>query len=90
MGRLLSHHLVIYPLLVLLINLLILPLLSLVAFHIQDYFKKNRGGGGYIKTQQENSRREDRRKQIRVTVRSKLIVGFGVLIPMESGYDKSS
>ena len=43
-----------------------------------------------IKPNQEKDRHEERRNKMRVTVREKLVVGFGELIPMESGYCDSS
>ena len=60
--------------------------LPLVARHIQEYFKKKRGGRQkFIKPQQEKSRHEERMKRGKVIVRAKLVVGYLVLIPMESG-----
>ena len=44
MVRLVSHHLIIFSLLVHHLNLLILPFLSLGVHRIQKYFKKKRGG----------------------------------------------
>ena len=62
--------------------------LSLRARHIQEYFKNKRvRNQRFIKPQQEKARCEYRRKKMRVTFRSKLLVGFGGLIPVESGYD---
>ena len=43
----------------------------------------------FIKSQEDNSRREERNKKMRVTVQVKLVVGFLVLTPMESGADNS-
>ena len=44
----------------------------------------------YIKPQEEKARREQQMKKMRVTVRSKLVVGYSELVPMESGSDNSS
>ena len=58
--------------------------LSLGGSHIEEYFNKKSGKKQkFIMPQQEKARREDRRKQTRVAVRAKLLVGFGLLIPME-------
>ena len=67
------------------------PPLSLGGCHIQWYFKKKKGRKRkLIKPKQEKARHEERRNKMRVTVREKLVVGFGELIPMESGYYDSS
>ena len=58
--------------------------------HIQEYFDKKRGRKQkFIKLQEEKSRHDERRKQMRVKVQAKLVVGFGELILMESGVDDS-
>ena len=63
--------------------------LSLGSRYIQEYFKKKKGRKQkFINPQQEKARHEERRKQMRVTFQAKLVVGFGELIPLESGYDK--
>ena len=60
--------------------------LSLVARHIQEYFKKKRGRKRkLIDPNQEKARYEERMKRGRVIVREKLVVGYWDLIPMESG-----
>ena len=60
--------------------------LPIGSIHIEEYSKKKRGGGlKSINPKEEKSRREEGRKQMRVTVQAKLVVGFGGLIPMESG-----
>ena len=57
---------------------------SVVARHIQEYFKKKRGRKRkFINTQQEKARHEERMKRGKVIVREKLIVGYWELIPME-------
>ena len=51
--------------------------LSLKLRHIQEYLKKKRGRKRkFVKPYQEKARREERRKQMRMTVRVKLVVGF--------------
>ena len=48
------------------------------ALHIQDYFKNNRvSNPKCINTQEEKARREEKRKQIRVTLQVKLVVILG-------------
>ena len=42
-----------------------------------------------MKPQEDKERCEERKKQMMVTVPVKLVVGFGELIPMESGSDNS-
>ena len=46
---------------------------------------RRRGGGKkkYTKPQEEKARREQQMKQMRVTVRAKLVVGYWELVPME-------
>ena len=96
-GRLVSHHSVLFCLLVHHLNLPIIPFLSLslslsLGIHrIQENFKKKRGRKQtYINPQKGNSRREQQMKQIRVTFRAKLVVGYWELVPMESVADNSS
>ena len=44
---------------------------------IQEYFKKKRGRNQkHINSNKEKSRHEEKRKQIRVTVKEKLVVGY--------------
>ena len=63
----------------------------LVARHIQYCSKKKRARKQkYIKPQENKYMREEQRKQIRVVIRSKLVVGFGELIPIESGDNNSA
>ena len=60
--------------------------LYLAAHHFQDYFKKKRWGKQKcIKSQRYKANREEQRNQMMVTVQAKLVVGFGELVPMESG-----
>ena len=81
-----SHHLVIFCLLLLILNLLILICLSLGARHIQEYFKKKRGRKRkFIEPQQEKARHEERMNRDKFLVRENLVVGYWELIPMESG-----
>ena len=57
--------------------------LSIGAQHIQEYFKKKRGGEQkFIKPQQEKARHEGWIKPNKVIVRAKLVVGYWELIPM--------
>ena len=57
--------------------------LSLGVNCIQDYFKKKRGRKRkYTKPQEDKSRYEDQRNQMRLTVRVKLVVGYWELVPM--------
>ena len=59
---------------------------SFVSHHIQKYFKKKRGRKRkFINPHQEKARHEERMKRSKVTVLSKLVVGYWELIPMESG-----
>ena len=65
--------------------------LSHVLNHIQEYFKKNRGRRKkYIKPQEEKARRKNHMKQMRVTFRAKLVLGYWELVSMEPGADNSS
>ena len=58
--------------------------LSIGSRHIQDYFKKKRGGGRkFINPQHEKAMREEQRNKMKVTVRAKFVVGFWELVPME-------
>ena len=62
--------------------------LSIGEQHIQNYFKKKRGRKRrLINPQKEKARHEEQRKQMRVTVRAKLVVGYLELVPVESGAD---
>ena len=64
--------------------------ISLLACRVEDYFSKKRGRKQKsIRSQENKSRVEERRKKMRVTVRTRLVFGFGDLIPMESGADNS-
>ena len=64
--------------------------LSLGARHIQEYIKRKSGRKQrFINQYQEKARREKHRKEMRLTVQAKLVVGFWKLIPMESGYENS-
>ena len=84
-GRLVSHHLVIFCLLVLLLNLIILLFLSL-SYHatFKSILKKKRGRKGkFIKPQKEKARHEDRIKRSKMIVWAKLVVGYWEFIPME-------
>ena len=89
LGQLASHHLVIFHMLVFLLNLLVLPFISLLDHAIFKIILRRRGEGGIINPYQDKVRREEWRNQMRVKVQSNLVVGFGELIPMESGYDTS-
>ena len=52
--------------------------ISLIVHRIQDYFRKKRGRKReYINPQEEKDSHEDQRKQIRLTVRVKLVVTLG-------------
>ena len=63
---------------------------SIGAFHIQEYFKKKRGIKRiFIKLHHYKARHEERMKRDKVVVRSKLVVGYWELIPMESGDELS-
>ena len=56
------------------------------ALHIQEYFNNNRvGDRKFINPQQEKSRCEEQRRQMRVTVQANLVVVVWELIPLESG-----
>ena len=58
--------------------------LSLVVHLIQDYFKKERGRKRkYITPQEEKSRREQKMKKMRVTIRANLVIGYWGLVPMK-------
>ena len=51
--------------------------ISFGVLHIEEYFKKKRGGARkYSRPQGENSRHEQQMKKMRVTVREKLVVGY--------------
>ena len=64
--------------------------LSPVVHRIQDFFKMKREmKQKYIKPQEEKARREQKMKQMRVTVRAKLVVFYWELVLMESGSDNS-
>ena len=59
---------------------------SIVARHIQDYFKKKRGSKQkFIKPQQEKARHEERMNRSKSIVQDNLVVGYWESIPMESG-----
>ena len=50
---------------------------SLGALHINNLFKKKRGGDRrFIHPRQDNAKRKERRKKINLTVRAELVVGF--------------
>ena len=66
MGRLVSHHSVLFSLLVHLLNLLILPFLSLLEYTIFKSISKRRGGGS------ENTSSHRRRRPGMRRVGSKL------------------
>ena len=52
-------------------------IISLGVHRIQGYFKKKRGGKKkHIKPQEEKDRHKEKRKQMRVTVQAKLVVGY--------------
>ena len=92
-GRLVSHHSVLFRLLVHHIKLLVLPFLYLFigVHHIQEYPEKKRGRKQkYINPQEEKARREQQMKTISVTVQAKLVVGYWYLVPIESVSDNSS
>ena len=78
MGKLVSHHSVLFCLLVHHINLLILPSLSLLEYTVFKGISRRRGGGEkkHIKPQEEKDRHKEKRKQMRVTVQAKLVVGY--------------
>ena len=64
---LVSNHLVLFHMMVLLINLFILPFLSLRSRHIQEYFDNKRSRKRkFIEPQQEKERCKNKRKQMRV------------------------
>ena len=76
---------------VLLLNLLTLPFLFLSEHAIfKNISRRIVEGRKIIISQQEKARREERRNQMKVIVRAKLVVGLWGLIPMESGYDNSA
>ena len=59
--------------------------LSFGSHNIQEYLKRKRGRKRrFIKPQQEKARQEERMKRVKVIFRSKLVVGYLDLIPMES------
>ena len=90
-GTVSVSSMVYFCLLVLLLNLLILPCLSLGARHIQEYFNNKRGRKRkFINPQKEEARNEKRMKRGKVIVRENLVVGHWELIPMESGDEFSA
>ena len=91
-GRFVSHHSVLFRLLVHHLNIIILPFLSISGCTLFNSMSRRRGGGGqkYIKPQEEKARRKQQMKKMMVTVREKLVVGYLYLVPMESGSDNSS
>ena len=61
------------------------------ACHTKEYFNKKRERKRkFIKPQEERARHEERRNHMRVTVSEKLVVVFGELITIDSGYDNSA
>ena len=50
--------------------------ISLIARHIQEYFKKKRRKRKFIKPYQEKARHEERMKRVKVIVQAKLVVGY--------------
>ena len=56
--------------------------------HIKDYFnKKRKRKRKFTKPLEEKASHKEWRKQMRVKIRAKLVVGYWELIPMESGAD---
>ena len=85
-GMVVSHHLVIFCLLVLLLKLFILLCLSLSDHATFKIISRIRGiGKKTIQPQQEKTRHEERTKQRNVIVRAKLVAGYWDFINMESG-----
>ena len=78
MGQLVSHNSVLFHLLVHLLNLLILPFLSLLEYTIFKIILRIIGVGRKIITPQEEkaSHEEGRKLQMKVTVQVKLVVGY--------------
>ena len=65
--------------------------LSILAHYIREYFNKKRERPEkHIKPQEEEARREQQMKKMRMKVRAKLVVGYWELVPMESGSNNSS